>query len=108
MTFPIWWGWGRARGSCGCVQAFSITPCSRDGRPSPEVLVCAAVFLTGPQIHIKMTDALFPCSVFLHPEQMAGAEAVGVGSSGADMGLVAMPRNAAAACCQWEVNFERL
>ena len=57
-TFCICWGWGRVRGSRSCVQAFSITPCSHAGRPSPKVLVCSAVFLTGPQIHIKMTDAL--------------------------------------------------
>lgn len=36
--------WGRARRSRGCVQTFSITPCSRDGRPSPKVLVCFADF----------------------------------------------------------------
>ena len=64
-TFRICWG--RARGSRGCVQAFSITPCSRSGRPSPEVLVCSADFLAGPQIDIKMTDELSVSLVCFSP-----------------------------------------
>lgn len=41
---------------------------------------------------------------FLRPEQMAGAEAVGVGSAGTAVGLVAIPGDAAARCCCWELS----
>lgn len=65
VTFHICWGWGRARGSRGCVQAFSITPCSRDGRPSPEVLVCSAVFFNrSPNTHKNDGCALYFPALF--------------------------------------------
>lgn len=70
----------------------------------PQQFLFAPQFLAGPQTHLAVTDALFPCSVFLCLEQMAGAKAIGFSRTG----IIAVPGNAAAKCCPWEVSFEQL
>lgn len=54
------------------MQAFSFT--GWETFPSSS---CCSIVLAGPQTDIAVMDALFPCSVFLRLEQMAGAEAIG-------------------------------
>lgn len=90
MTFCICWG---------CAGAFL----HRMG-DLPQQFLFAPQFLAGPQTSIAVTHALFPCSVFLCLEPMAGAEAIGFSSTG----IIAMSGNAAPKCCPWEVSFERL